>query len=26
MADLPRALKDLFDRKTTGRIIFDPRL
>ena len=26
MAELPRALKDLFDRKTTGRIVFDPRL
>ena len=26
MADLPRALKDLFERNTTGRVIFDPRL
>ena len=24
--DLPRALKDLFDRKTTGRVVFDPRV
>ncbi len=23
--ELPRALKDLFDRKTTGRVVFDPR-
>jgi NADPH2:quinone reductase len=25
MNDLPRGLKDLFDRKTTGRVVFDPR-
>lgn len=24
--DLPRALKDLYDRKTTGRVVFDPSL
>ncbi len=24
--DVPRALKDLFDRKTTGRVVFDPQL
>ena len=25
MADLPAALQDLFERNTTGRVIFDPR-